>query len=49
MPARRQLSSAVVKSVTPMGLENLDNLQSPGAHTPGFMIPPHFGGSKDNT
>jgi hypothetical protein len=33
----------------PLGLREVARTQFPGAHAPGFTIPPHFGGYKTNT
>jgi hypothetical protein len=33
----------------PLGLREVARTQIPGAHAPGFTIPPHFGGSETNT
>jgi hypothetical protein len=33
----------------PLGLREVACTQIPGAHAPGFTIPPHFGGSETNT
>jgi hypothetical protein len=30
----------------PLGLGEVAHTQIPGAHAPGFTIPPHFGGSE---